>query len=300
MSRSFNYGGQAVIEGVMMRGRRSMAIALRRPQGDVHVHSRVFGHSHGEGLQSVPVVRGLFALWETVTLGLQALLYSARIANGEDEKLNPLQMWTALAISLSFVAAVFFVAPLLLTAWLSSLFHNGLVVLLIEGTVRLAMLLTYVSSIGYVPDVHRVFEYHGAEHKTINAYEAGAALHVHEVRRFSTGHARCGTGFLLVVMVFSVLVFAALGTPSLWVRLLSRVVLIPLIGSLAYEYIRFSAAHLDNRIVRWLVRPNLALQSFTTREPDDGQLEVAIAALQQVLILDGVGENALGAEPAIV
>ncbi|MGI8553349.1 MAG: DUF1385 domain-containing protein [Dehalococcoidia bacterium] len=287
MGKPYNYGGQAVIEGVMMRGENSQAIAVRRPQGDVLVHSQVFGHSHSRFLRSLPIVRGMLALWETLTLGMQALLFSARIASGEEESLTPVQIWLALSVSLGFVAVVFFLAPLLLTAWLSTVIHRGLVVLFIEGVVRLGMLLAYVAGIGLVPDVHRVFEYHGAEHKTINAFEAGAPLHVHEVRKFGTGHARCGTGFLLVVMVFSVVVFAALGTPPLWIRLLSRVVLIPVIGSLAYEYIRFSAAHLGNPIVRWLVRPSLALQSFTTREPDDQQLEVAITALQEVLVLDG-------------
>lgn len=287
MSKPYFYGGQALIEGVMMRGRRSMAVAVRRHEGDVLLRSHVLS-SHTHCLQNWPVLRGMLALWETLTLGMQALLFSAHIANGEDASVQPHAMWGSLAIALGFVGAVFFVGPLLLTAWVSSFIHNGLIVLFIEGAVRLAMLLAYVAGIGHIPEVHRVFEYHGAEHKTINAFEAGAPLHVHEVRRFGTGHTRCGTGFLLVVMVFSVLVFAALGTPPLWLRLTSRVVLIPLIAALAYEYIRYTAAHLDSPIIRLLVRPNLALQSFTTREPNDAQLEVAITALQEVLVLDEV------------
>jgi uncharacterized protein YqhQ len=291
MSRPFYYGGQAVIEGVLMRGRRSLAIAVRRPQGDILLRSQHVGHPHAHHTQQWPVLRGLLALWETMTMGTQALLFSARVAADQEESSNPPHVWAAITLSLSFVTAVFFVGPLLLTSWLQGVIHQSLVVLFIEGFVRLGMLLGYVAGIGYIPSVNRVFEYHGAEHKTINAYEAGAPLHVHEVRRYSTAHVRCGTGFLLVVMVISVLIFAAIGSPAFWLRLLSRVVLIPLIAAIAYEYVRFTAGHLDNRLIRWLVRPSLALQSFTTREPDDGQLEVAITALQEVLAIDETAEE---------
>ena len=285
---SFYYGGQAVIEGVMMRGRRSLAITLRRPDGDVLVQSRIIDYDQTEKYRQLPVVRGVFALWEAVVLGIQALLLSAQIAGGKDERPSAASIGLALAFALSLVATVFFAGPLLLTAWLGSVIHNNLVVLFVEGAVRLAMLLGYVAGIGALRDVRRVFEYHGAEHKTINAYEAGDPLEVEYVRRHSTAHTRCGTGFLLVVMVFSVVIFAALGTPPFWLRLVSRVVLIPLIAALAYEYVRFAASHVSNPLIRWLIRPNLALQSFTTREPDDGQLEIAISALQAVLALDGV------------
>ena len=297
MSRPFYYGGQAVIEGVLMRGRHSLAVAVRRPQGDILLQSRALGHPHKHHAQQWPVIRGLLALWETMTMGTQALLFSARVAAGEEQPSNPPYVWAAIALSLTFVTTVFFVGPLLLTNWLEGVIHKSLVVLFIEGLVRLVMLIAYIAGIGYVPSVSRVFEYHGAEHKTINAFEAGAGLEVEQVRHYSTSHVRCGTGFLLVVMVISVLVFAALGTPPFWLRLASRVVLIPLIAAIAYEYVRFTAGNLNHAVIRWLVQPSLALQSFTTREPDDGQLEVAITALQEVLLIDGVAEEA---QPSIL
>ncbi len=286
-----HYGGQAVIEGVMMRGERSLAIAVRQPDGAIRVKSESLGGVYVGPARRIPILRGVIVLWETLALGMRALVFSSEVAAGiapeeEDEPGNA-YIWLIVGVTLLLAAAVFFVAPLLLTGWLSSRF-NGSLVVLVEGVVRLAMLLGYIWGIGFVPDIRRVFAYHGAEHRTINAWEARAPLEVASVRRFSNEHARCGTAFLLTVAIVSLVVFVALGTPAWWLRIVSRVVLIPVIAALSYEIIRLSATYGRFRVVRWLSRPSLALQALTTRDPDDSQIEVAIRALREVLALDGV------------
>ena len=284
-----HYGGQAVIEGVMMRGARSMAIAVRQPDGGIRVKSEQLGGVYVGRVRRIPVVRGVIVLWETLALGMRALVFSSEVAAGmsveDEEEPSSAYIWVVLGITLAFAAAIFFVAPLLLTGWLSSRM-NGMLVVLVEGVVRLLMLLGYIWGIGFVPDIRRVFAYHGAEHRTINAWEAGAPLEVESVRRFSNEHARCGTAFLLTVAVVSLVVFVLLGTPNWWWRIASRVVLIPVIAAVSYEIIRLSADLRRFRVVRWLSRPSLALQALTTRDPDDGQIEVAIRALREVLAMD--------------
>jgi uncharacterized protein YqhQ len=284
-----HYGGQAVIEGVMMRGARGMAIAVRKPDGAIRVKSESLGGVYVGRVRSIPVVRGVIVLWETLALGMRALVFSSEVAAGlaeeEEEEPSPTYIWIVLGITLAFAAAIFFVAPLLLTGWLNS-HMNGSLVVLVEGVLRLLMLLGYIWGIGFIPDIRRVFAYHGAEHRTINAWEAGAPLEVASVRRFSNEHARCGTAFLLTVAVVSLLVFVLLGTPSWWWRIASRVLLIPAIAAVSYEIIRLSADLRRFRVVRWLSRPSLALQALTTRDPDDSQIEVAIAALKDVLARD--------------
>jgi len=232
-------------------------------------------------------------------LGMRALVFSSEVAAGmteeEEKEPSPAYIWVVLGITLVVAAGIFFVAPLLLTGWLSS-HMNGSLVVLVEGVVRLLMLLGYIWAIGFVPDIRRVYAYHGAEHRTINAWEAGAPLEVESVRRFSNEHARCGTAFLLTVAVVSLAVFVLLGTPSWWWRIASRVLLIPAIAAVSYEIIRLSADFRRFRVVRWLSRPSLALQALTTRDPDDGQMEVAIRALREVLATDGatVAERGVG------
>ena len=195
-------------------------------------------------MRRIPVVRGVIVLWETLALGMRALVFSSEVAAGiapeDEEEPGSAYIWLIVGVTLALAAAVFFVAPLLLTGWLSSRL-NGSLVVLVEGVVRLVMLLGYIWGIGFIPDIRRVFAYHGAEHRTINAWEAGAPLEVASVRRFSNEHARCGTAFLLTVAVVSLVVFVALGTPSWWWRIASRVLLIPVIAAVSYEIIRLSA-----------------------------------------------------------
>jgi uncharacterized protein YqhQ len=290
-----HYGGQAVIEGVMMRGARSMAVAVREPDGGIRVKSESLGGLYVGRARRVPVLRGIIVLWETLALGMRALVFSSEVAAGlttdEEDEPSSTYIWAVLAITLVFAAAIFFVAPLLLTGWLSS-HMNGALVVLVEGVVRLLMLLGYIWGIGFVPDIRRVYAYHGAEHRAINAWEAGAPLNVESVRPFSNEHARCGTAFLLTVAVVSLVVFVALGTPAWWWRIASRVLLIPVIAAVSYEIIRLSADLRRFRIVRWLSRPSLALQTLTTRDPDDRQIEVAIRALREVLATDGAQQAA--------
>jgi len=285
-----HYGGQAVIEGVMMRGARSMAVAVRKPDGGIRVKSESLGGVYVGKVRRIPILRGVIVLWETLALGMRALVFSSEVAAGmteeEEKEPSPAYIWVVLGITLAVAAGVFFVAPLLLTGWLSS-HMNGALVVLVEGVVRLLMLLGYIWAIGFVPDIKRVYAYHGAEHRTINAWEAGAPLEVESVRGFSNEHARCGTAFLLTVAVVSLVVFVALGTPSWWWRIASRVVLIPVIAAVSYEIIRLSADFRRFRVVRWLSRPSLALQRLTTRDPDEEQIEVALRALREVLVIDG-------------
>ena len=294
-----HYGGQAVIEGVMMRGTRSMAVAVRKPDGGIRVKSESLGGVYVGRVRRIPVIRGVIVLWETLALGMRALVFSSEVAAGmteeEEKEPSPAYIWVVLGITLVVAAGIFFVAPLLLTGWLSS-HMNGSLVVLVEGVVRLLMLLGYIWAIGFVPDIRRVYAYHGAEHRTINAWEAGAPLEVESVRRFSNEHARCGTAFLLTVAVVSLAVFVLLGTPSWWWRIASRVLLIPAIAAVSYEIIRLSADFRRFRVVRWLSRPSLALQALTTRDPDEGQIEVAIRALREVLATDGatVAERGVG------
>jgi uncharacterized protein YqhQ len=218
-----------------------------------------------------------------LALGLRALGYSARVAAGEDEsEVSGAYVWTTMAVTFVLVAAVFFAGPVLLTRWLQGIL-GGTGAVLLEGVLRLGLFLAYVWAIGLVPDVRRVFAYHAAEHRTIHAYEAGRPLQVEAVRPFPNAHPRCGTGFLLMVMLVALVVFTLLGTPPLWWRVLSRVVLLPVIASLSYEVIRLGMLIERIPILNWLLKPNLLLQSLTTRDPDDDQIEVALAALQGVL-----------------
>ena len=273
------YGGQAVLEGVMMRGVQTMAIAVRAPDQQIILHSQPLDAQRRGRLMRIPFVRGLVGLWDALALGWKSLSFSASIASGEQVKFEGPLAWVTMAISLTLGVGLFFLAP----AALSQLVERVLGInpsfgSLLEGLVRLGLIAGYLWLIGFLPDVHRLFGYHGAEHKTINAFEAGAELTPASVVRFPLEHPRCGTAFLLTVVVFSILLFALLGPMPVWARLLSRVLLIPVVAGLAFEYIRFTARHITNPLVKLLVVPNLALQRLTTREPDARMLEVAIAA----------------------
>ena len=281
------YGGQAVIEGVMIRGPRAMAIAVRQPDGTIVLRSEPLGGIYSAAVRRVPLVRGVAVLWETLALGMRALAWSAAVAAGTpgdaaEARTLGLVTWLTMAASMAFGVAVFFLLPVLGTAWLEA-YLPGLAVVALEGVIRIALLVGYVWAIARSEEIARVFQYHGAEHMTIHAFEQGQEPTVPAVRRFAKEHPRCGTSFLLTVGVVAVLVFALLGSPPLWWRLASRVVLIPLIAAVAYEAIRFAGFHQRWPVVRWLFAGNMALQKLTTRAPDDEQIQVAIAALDRAI-----------------
>jgi len=273
------YGGQAVIEGVMMRGSQSVAIAMRAPNEEIVIHSEPLGGIYKSKIIKIPFLRGLVALWDALGLGIRALTISANIQTGEDEKLEGPALYLTLAISLTFGIGLFFLLPAAVGQFservlgISSWWSN-----LLEGLVRLSLLVGYIWIIGKSSEISRVFAYHGSEHKTINAFEAGADLTPETVTHFSLEHPRCGTAFLLSLVLLSVLVFSLLGPLPMFWRLASRILLIPVLAGIAYEYIRWTANHLDSKVVRTMIKPNLALQHLTTREPTLQMLEVSIAA----------------------
>ncbi|MCI0580913.1 MAG: DUF1385 domain-containing protein [Chloroflexi bacterium] len=289
---AINYGGQAVLEGVMMRGSKALSVAVRNPHGEIVVHTEPLDpRIYGGRLARVPFLRGLILLWDALGLGVKSLMFSAEVATETEEDKaagnvfsGPVQ-WGTVAISLSFAIGLFFLLPAFLAeqveTWLGV--ESQLASNLVEGLIRLALLVGYIWAIGFVPDIRRLYGYHGAEHKTINAYEAGAELTPAAVARFPLEHPRCGTAFLLTVIVLSILIYTLFPPLSLPLRLLSRLVMLPLIAGVAYEFIRFTARHQDNIVIRLITRPNLALQRLTTREPDETMLAVAITAFQQVL-----------------
>ena len=298
----FNYGGQAVIEGVMMRGSRGMAVAVRRPDGGIEIHSEpLTSRIYSTRWSKMPFIRGLALLWDALGLGIRALLFSAEVSveDEEDVEFSGAVAWGTVAIALLLGIGIFFVLPLLIVGFLDRWIVSDLASNLVEGVIRLAIFLAYIIVVGRMGDIRRVFSYHGAEHKTINAYEDDAELTPASVARYSTLHPRCGTGFLLVVMVVSILVFSLFGRPSLIPRIISRVVLIPVIAGISYEIIRFGAAHYGNRLVRTVLYPSLALQRLTTNEPTTDMLEVAIVALKRVLAAEGLIEQPPAEEPAI-
>lgn len=275
------YGGQAVIEGVMMRGQKAFAIAMRAPDGNIVVHKENLAAVYRSRITKIPFLRGVILLWDALGLGIRALTLSANTQTGEDEKLEGPALYITLAISLSLGIGLFFLLPAAVGGLTEKFFGwTSWIANLTEGVVRLVLLIGYIWAIGFMPDVKRLFSYHGAEHKTINAYEAGAELTPESVAKFSLEHPRCGTAFILTLVLISILVFTALGPLSLFWRLASRVLLIPVLAGISVEYIRWTANHLDSPIVRLLIKPNLALQALTTREPDASMLEVAIQSFK--------------------
>ncbi len=323
---TFYYGGQAVMEGVMMRGRRSAAVAIRRPDGSIYLYEEALNpRLYQNRLFRLPFLRGMLLLWEMLVLGTRLMTLSANIATGaldpdapavEGEEPGTHQLDTeidrnssdvmpeiaetppqiggggalvfTLLISLGFAVAVFFLAPLLIAGFFSNQIGAGWLNLTVEGLIRLGLLIGYLYLIGRVPDIQRIFGYHGAEHKAVNAMENGESLDIPHVREASRVHIRCGTGFLLLVVVVSIVVFAFVGSPSLLIKIVSRVLLVPVVAGIAYELMRLGAANYRYRIVRWLLAPGLALQGLTTREPDDSMIECAIVALNRVICRDNL------------
>jgi uncharacterized protein YqhQ len=281
--RIIAYGGQAVIEGVMMRGQKAFAIAMRAPDGKIVVHQEQLDPIYRSRVAKIPFVRGVILLWDALGLGMRALTIAANTQTGEDEKIEGPALYATLGIALLFGIGLFFLLPAGLGSLTEKLLGwNVWWSNVVEGVIRLCLLVGYIWAIGFMPDVKRLFAYHGAEHKTINAFEAGAELTPESVAHFSLEHPRCGTAFLLTLVLLSIVVFALLGPLPIWWRLASRVLLIPLLAGVALEYIRWTANHLRNPVVRWLIKPNLALQSLTTREPDARMLEVAITSFNSM------------------
>jgi uncharacterized protein YqhQ len=282
--RIITYGGQAVIEGVMMRGQKAYAIAMRAPDGRIVTHQEGLAGVYRSGITKIPFLRGVILLWDALGLGMSALTLSANTQTGEDEKLEGPALYLTLGLSLTLGIGLFFLLPAALGGWAEHAMESTSSALwignLLEGVIRLLLLIGYIWAIGFMPDVKRLFGYHGAEHKTINAFEAGAELTPESVAKFSVEHPRCGTAFLLTLVLLSILVFTALGPLPIFWRLASRVLLIPVLAGVAVEYIRWTANHLDNPVVQWMIKPNLALQHLTTREPDMSMLEVAIQSFQ--------------------
>ena len=307
----------------MMRGRRSAAVAVRLASGNILVREEQLNKRlYASKVSQWPFVRGLVLLWDMLILGTRMMMFAATAsmqsaadessstgtespatlhqdtaagratiteATAHDmEGIGGVGLTFTLLISLAFAIGLFFLLPLGIVGAAHNLIGSGWVALTLEGIIRLALLIGYLALIGRFPSIERVFEYHGAEHKAINCYEAGLPLDVEHVRAASRVHTRCGTGFLLIVVVVSIVVFAFIGTPALPLRIASRIVLVPVIAAIAYELMRLGAAHYRHRVVRWLMAPSLALQGLTTREPDDAEIECAIVALERVLRTDRV------------
>lgn len=289
--RIITYGGQAVIEGVLMRGQKNMTIAMRAPDGQIVVHTEPLAGIYRSRLTKIPFLRGLILLWDALGLGMHALTLSANVQSGEGEKLEGPALYLTLGLSLTIGIVLFFLLPAGLVSFAEHLAGftptqsggwNAFWSNLMEGIIRLLLIVAYIWALGFMKEARRLFAYHGAEHKTINAYEAGADLTPESVARYPLEHARCGTAFLLTLVLISIIVFTLLGNLPLGWKLLSRILLIPLLAGIAVEYIRWTANHLHWPMVRLLIRPNLALQKLTTRQPDREMLEVAIQAFEHM------------------
>jgi len=279
------YGGQAVIEGVMMRGQDHWAVAVREPNGTVYVESHdIDSIAARHALWRRPFFRGMVVLGQSLKIGVRALLVASNHATEEEEQLSSRQVGVSLTIAMVAFVAVFVLGPTSLFVWLENkLDIHGVIVNIAEGVFRVALFVGYLWLIGRTKDIHRVFEYHGAEHKTIAAYEHGVELVPDRIDGYPKEHVRCGTNFLIIVMIVTVFVFSLFGTPGLVWRLLSRVIAIPIIAGGAYEALRLGAKYPESLLMRALMRPGIWLQKITTQEPDTGQIEVAVASFHEVL-----------------
>ncbi len=274
-----------------MRGQKVMVTAVCRPGGGLAIDTQSLSTFYTGWTRKAPLIRGIIVLIEAMVLGVKSLLFSANVSLEEEgEKVSGGLVWVIVAVALVFAVALFFMVPLFLTRLLN--INSPLVFNLVDGFIRVAIFIAYLKVMALVPDIKRVFAYHGAEHKVVNAYEAGVPLEVEAVRRYGTAHVRCGTSFLFVVLVISIIVFALIGLHSPGLMVLSRIVLIPIIAALGYEVIYFSSRHSNSGLFRAIVAPGLWLQALTTREPDDSQLEVALTALKRAVEADQAEEAA--------
>jgi len=294
-------GGQAVIEGVMMIGPQKIATAVRKSDGEIIIDEKeVSSIVTKYKLNKIPIVRGVVSFVDSMVLGIKCLMFSADQVDLEDDedykpsrfeqwledklgdKIKDIAIYFSVVVALCFSIGLFMVLPTVIAGFFGSFVKNKIILNIIEGIVKLTIFLTYLWGVSHMKDIRRVFEYHGAEHKTIAAYEAGAELTPENARKYSRLHPRCGTSFLLIVMVISILMFSLLSWGTWWVRILSRLLLLPVVAGLSYEIIKLAGKHPDG-IVGLLTKPGLWLQKITTREPDDSQLEVAIAAMKAVI-----------------
>ena len=279
-----SYGGQAVMEGVMMRGRDVWAVAVRTPDRSIHVEShQIHSVAKRHPILRKPFFRGIIALGQAISIGVRALSISANRSSPEDVQLSSRQMALSMGVAVVLFIGIFIVGPAVAFRWVGRNIGSSVLVNAMEGVFRVLLFLGYLVLIGRAKEIRRVFEYHGAEHKTIAAYERDESLVPERVDRYSTLHVRCGTNFLLIVMVVAILVFALFGNPGLWWRIGSRIVAIPIIAGLAFEVLRLGARYERSRFMRALMAPGLWLQKITTRPPDHGQIEVAIASFNEVL-----------------
>jgi uncharacterized protein YqhQ len=286
---TFTYGGQALIEGVLMRGRDAIAVALRHPDGEiVYATERLDSGFHGTRWSKWPLVRGLVVLYETLIVGTRWLVRSANVqASEEGVELGRGSIIVMLTLTLLAGVGIFFLLPLFVASATAGNIDNGIVQHLVEGLIRVAIFLGYLLLIGRAPDVRRVFQYHGAEHMTIHALEHGDALTVDEVRKYPTAHQRCGTEFLVIVILLSIIAFSLVGRQTPLVMIASRILLIPVIAAVGYEILKIGARHRQNPIVKAILYPGLLVQMITTKQPSDDMIEVAIVSMEQALVADG-------------
>ena len=286
--KKITIGGQAVIEGVMMRGPELTATAVRTPEGKIEINSRpVNSISDRYPILKKPLLRGCVSLIESLVIGIRSLGYSAQMAGEEEEQLSDRELAGTIAFAFVLAAVLFIAIPTGAAKLFHSITEDPVFLNLMEGLLRLFIFIAYIVGISRMKDIQRVFQYHGAEHKTIACFEAGEALTVENAMKHTRFHKRCGTSFLLIVMLVSIFVFAFLGWPSLIERIVSRIVLLPVVAGISYEIIRFSA-NSDNCILGWAVKPGLWLQRLTTREPELDMLEVAIESAKAVLPADKI------------
>jgi uncharacterized protein YqhQ len=285
----FNYGGQALIEGVLMRGRDAIAVAFRHPDGQIVWDSESLNTGpHAWRLAKAPFVRGLIVLYETLIVGTRWLVRSANIqASAEGVQLGKGSVALMLGFTLTIAVAFFFLLPLFLASFTTAKVQSDWIQHIVEGLIRVGLFLGYLALIARMPDIRRVFEYHGAEHMTIHALEAGDPLTVTEVRKYPTAHPRCGTEFLVVVILLSILLFGFLGRDNPVLMVGGRILLIPVIAAVGYEILRFGAKHRANPVVKALMAPGILVQMITTKQPTDDQIEVAIVSMEQALEADG-------------
>ncbi len=277
-------GGQAVIEGVMMRNANLMAMAVRQADGEIVIEEKQINSlSHRYSIFKRPIFRGMLALGEAMFHGMRSLSSSAQLSGSEQEEMSDRELTMTMVTAVLFAVALFIVLPTFAVKYLKTLLDNVFLLNMAEGLLRLTIFFGYVIAISRVDDIKRVFQYHGAEHKTIHAYEAGDPLDVEHVQKYPTLHPRCGTSFLLIVMLVSMCIFAFMGWPNIWQRIISRVLMMPIVAGISYEIIRYTGRHAQESLVSWLIVPGLMLQKLTTREPDGEQIEVAIRALEAVL-----------------
>ncbi len=299
----FNYGGQALIEGVLMRGRDAIAVALRHPDGRIlYATERLDSGIHGTRGSKLPFLRGLVVLYETLIVGTRWLVRSAGVQGEEDGvELGKGSIALMLLITLFAGIGIFFLLPLFIASVTTANVQNGLVQHLVEGLIRVAIFLGYLAVIGQSADIRRVFQYHGAEHMTIHALEAGDPLIPSAIRKYPTAHPRCGTEFLVVVIALSIVAFSLVGRQEPLVMIGSRILLIPVIAAVGYEILRWGARHRGNPIVRAIMWPGILVQMITTRQPTDDMIEVAIVSMEEALKADGeelpAGSGTLQHEP---